>query len=454
MVALLNYEQMPTPARPQSVQGVEWPLVLAGPVAQMEVLQAQFRESERVAPEVMQSIQKRQIQLLAEHAHANSPFWRERLAAAGFGVDADWFSRLPVLTRGEIKTAGSGVFALPVPPGHGEIYEVITSGSTGTPMCVYKTELAQLFWRAMTLRDSLWHRRDIRGKLAAIRVGAWPETVDRWSDAYDGYACGPCSLFDARSDIEEQLDWLQAEQPQVLLTHPSNLRALAVRSIERRLTLPSLREVRAYSEQLPVDLRDVVREAWNVPLSDMYSANEVGYVALQCPESTVYHVLAESVLVEIIDDDGQPCGPGESGRVVVTSLHNFSTPLIRYELGDYATVGGPCQCGRTLPTIERVLGRVRNMMRLPGGRAAFPGFPLKALLRIPAIHELKIIQHSLEDLEIELVLDRPLTSEEEVALMRAVCTRLDYEFRIALTPVPEITRGTSYKREDFECRMT
>jgi len=419
----------------------------------MEVLNAQLRESEQAAPDVISALQKEQIDLLAAHAYANSAFWRARLDAVAFGMDADWFTKLPLLTRVEAKAAGSALFALPVPPHHGGIHELLTSGSTGTPMIIKKTDLALLFWRAITMRDSLWHRRDLSGKLAVVRVGAAPGAIDSWGDAYEGYATGPCVVFDARSDVDTQLDWLQAEQPDVLLTHASNLRALALRSIELNVSLPRLREARSFSEQLAADLRDKVREAWNVPLSDLYSANEVGYVALQCPHSGLYHVQAEDVWVEIIDDDGRLCGAGESGRVVVTSLHNFAMPLLRYELGDYATVGGPCSCGRGLPTIERILGRTRNMLRLPGGRAAFPGFPLGPLSRTPAIRELKMIQHSLADIELHLVLERPLTGDEEATLIDAVCARLQHPFRVTLTPVPEIVRS-SYKREDFECRMT
>jgi phenylacetate-coenzyme A ligase PaaK-like adenylate-forming protein len=71
-------------------------------------------------------------------------------------------------------------------------------------------------------------------------------------------------------------------------------------------------------------------------------------------------VQSESVLLEIVDDAGRACAPGRAGRVVVTSLHNFATPLIRYELGDLAEFGAPCACGRSLPVISRVLGRSRS----------------------------------------------------------------------------------------------
>jgi phenylacetate-CoA ligase len=186
----------------------------------------------------------------------------------------------------------------------------------------------------------------------------------------------------------------------------------------------------------------------------MYTTNEVGYVALQCPISGLYHVQSENVLVEVIADSGQPCTAGETGRVVVTSLHNFAMPLIRYDLGDYATVGGPCSCGRTLPTLERIIGRTRNMLKLPGGRTIWPGFPMDTLVRLDAILELRMIQHSLEEIEIELVLARALTPTEETTLADAVRTRLRHPFHIRLTPVERIERGPGHKREDFECRVT
>jgi phenylacetate-CoA ligase len=110
-------------------------------------------------------------------------------------------------------------------------------------------------------------------------------------------------------------------------------------------------------EPVTAALRDIVRQAWDVPLKDSYSCEEAGYLAMQCPEQEVLHVQSENLLLEVVGNDGRPCVPGEAGRVLVTSLHNFATPLIRYELGDLAEVGAPCACGRGLPVIARVLGR-------------------------------------------------------------------------------------------------
>lgn len=446
------------PPRPRSsMPGVVWPIVQTGYAATMELLQAQFRESERAAPETILARQGVQIDLLAAHAHGRSPFWKARLEAAGYrpGVGSGrWFPALPILTRQEAKAAGQGLFALPPPPGHGKVHGMKTSGSTGTPLELMKTELALTFWNAVNLREALWRRRDPRGKLAAIRVGAERASHANWGQAFVGYDNGPSVTFDAREDINSQLDWLLEEQPDILLTHASNLRALALRSIERGIRLERLREARSYSERLAPDLRERVREAWDVPVTDLYSANEVGYIALECPESGLYHVQSEDVLVEVLDDAGRPCAVGESGRVVVTSLHNFAMPLFRYDLGDYARAGGPCSCGRTLPTLACIHGRTRNMLRLPGGRQAWPGFPMNALVQLDAVLELKMIQHSLEEIEILLVLARPLSPEEEASLAEAVRVRLRHPFRIRLTPVARIERGPGHKLEDFECRVT
>jgi phenylacetate-CoA ligase len=88
----------------------------------------------------------------------------------------------------------------------------------------------------------------------------------------------------------------------------------------------------------------------------MYSANETGYLALQCPLSGHYHVQSETVLVEVLDEVGRACRPGETGAVVVTPLQNFAMPLLRYSLGDFAEVGSPCACGRHLPVLKEILG--------------------------------------------------------------------------------------------------
>jgi phenylacetate-CoA ligase len=200
---------------------------------------------------------------------------------------------------------------------------------------------------------------------------------------------------------------------------------------------------------LPDDLRALCRDAWNVKLCDAYSAEETGHIALQCPEHEHYHAQSESLIVEILREDGAPSAPGETGRVVVTTLHNFATPLIRYELGDYAVAGGPCPCGRGLPVIERVLGRTRNLLRLPDGRRFFPSFPADRWAHLAPVRQLQVAQRTLEDIEIRVVADRPLTAAEEASLAAAFREMFLYPFRIGFAYRDQIGRSGNYKFEDF-----
>jgi phenylacetate-CoA ligase len=237
-------------------------------------------------------------------------------------------------------------------------------GTTGAPVRAVGTRVTGALWQAITLRDLAWHPRDVTGKLAVVQADAGdtipPEGVDRagWGPAIDlVYESGPCALFSASHDVGAQADWLVRQQPDYLLSSPSNLLALADHFQANGLKLGSLRGITSGGAVLAPEVRDACRATWGAEIVDMYSTQEVGYVALQCPASESYHVQSEVLYVEVLDDDGQPCRPGQVGRVVVSTLHNFAMPLLRYDLGDLAEVGRGCPCGRNLPVLTRIVGR-------------------------------------------------------------------------------------------------
>jgi phenylacetate-CoA ligase len=191
-----------------------------------------------------------------------------------------------------------------------------------------------------------------------------------------------------------------------------------------------------------------------VPIVDAYSAQEVGVIALQCPVSGLYHVQAESLIVEVLDAKGGACRPGESGRVVVTDLHNFATPLLRYELRDYAEVGPTCSCGRGLPTLRRVLGRERNMVQLPNGQRHWPLVGLHRFREVGQILQYQLVQHDLEQVEMRLVTAARLDAGAEARLIEIVQQALGHPFRIRLSyEQGELALGAGGKFEEFVCRV-
>jgi phenylacetate-CoA ligase len=261
---------------------------------------------------------------------------------------------------------------------------------------------------------------------------------------------GPAVMLNIGTDLPLQVKFLLKEKPDYLVSYPSNIQALAKYFIQENLQLPSLKEVRSLGEALGEGVRSSCAEAWDVPLVDMYSAQEVGYIALQCPErSENYHVMAENLYVEVVDERGLPCKPGQVGRVLLTTLHNFAMPLIRYEIGDYAEVGETCTCGRTLPVISQVKGRQRNMLVLPSGEKFWP--PINSAhwgLDFP-VRQFQFVQKSIDLVEVRMVALRKLDANEETKLISTVQETLMFPFDIKLIYLEDIPRSKGGKFEDF-----
>jgi phenylacetate-CoA ligase len=447
-----------------SLPGIAWPAVPGGESARLLGLLFQLERSQWLAPEALARLQFTQLARSVAHAVETVPFYRESLSAHRLAADPEGLREawpaLPVLPRSALQAAGETIHSQAVPREHGRVTTVQTSGSTGRPIRTLNTALNQIFWQALTLREHLWHARDPLGKLVAIRP-------DRKAPAGEGkvlaswgppvavlFRTGPSALLDSRTDIEAQVRWLAAQQPSYLLSLPSNVQALAEACRDMGVELPQLRGVRVYGEAVGPELRRLSQEVWGVPLSDMYSAQEVGYIALQCPRGEHYHVQSEHLLVEVLDEQGRPCGPGEVGRVLISTLHNLATPLIRYEIMDYVEVGEACPCGRGLPVIRRVLGRQRNLAVTPDGRRYWPSFPAEDWMHLAPVRQVQLAQTAPDHIEVRYVMARALTREEEGALTCALHASLGHPYALSFRRWEDpIIRAPNGKYEDFVCEI-
>ena len=441
---------------------MQWPALPATRAALLLSLLYQFRDSQHLPPEALEARQFLQLAGLLKHAFETSPFYRERLAAAGYQpgatVDAALLARIPILSRGDVRQAGAALHASQLPAGHGAPTAVESAGSTGTPVRVLVTSLTQLLWEAFTLREHEWHRRELGARLAVIRYApelpAQGKPAPNWGPPASWlYRTGPSASLHIVTPVERQAAWLLEQQPAYLLTHPTNALALAEWFIENGERLPSLKQVRTISEAAPASLREACERAWGASVADVYSSRETGYLALQCPESGLHHVQSEGVIVEVLRADGTPCAPGELGRVVATVLHNFACPLVRYDLGDLAEAGAACACGRTLPTLQRIAGRVRNMLVLPSGQRLWPSIAGREIARAVPVKQFQVIQQSLEQIRVLLVVARPLAPAEEEKVASILRGALGHPFRIALEYCEAIPRSASGKFEEFRSEV-
>ncbi len=444
-----------------AIEGLDWPAVPDQRGGAVLSILFQFEQSQWWPAEKIAAQQFGQLRRLLDHARATVPFYRDRLdAAPKGGLGAAAWAKIPLLTRAEIQAAGSDLESRLLPQSHGRSGEIFTSGSTGKPIRALRSQASELYWSAFTIRDHLWHRRDFAGTLATIRESGrgkalYPrgKRAANWGRSSAAiFTTGPSVGLNLTTPLEQQVEWLVRQDPDYLLTHPSMVDRLARHCLDQGVVLPKLRQVETISELLRPATRELCQAAWGVPIKDLYSTRETGYIALQCPDHEHYHVQSEGMMVEVLNPAGAPCGPGETGRVVVTPLHNFAMPLIRYDIGDFAEVGPPCSCGRGLPVLTQIFGRRQNMLILPNGEAQWPllsSGDIRGLCRIAPIGQYQIAQTALDQIELRVTMERDLTAAEKSRLRAWVQERFGALFAARIERRDSLPRSAAGKFEDF-----
>ncbi|MDP2761007.1 MAG: hypothetical protein Q8O64_11505 [Sideroxyarcus sp.] len=444
-----------------AMPGISWPAIPDHIAANLLALLAQLEDSQWWQPEQLMQKQLEQFGLLTTHARQQSAFFRDRFGKAGLNAEQSWtmesFSRIPLLSRAELMQQAAQINCRVLPREHGGVHKVQSSGSTGQMISVLRTGATRLFWLALAMREHLWHQRDFSATLAIIKAMT-PTQDDPVKAARIGWGqpanllldTGPSYSQPLAMDVRQQAAWLARINPKYLLTYPSNLSALLDLYERGTAVPPALRQVRTVGETLHPGLRERCQRLGGIEIVDMYSAQEVGLIALQCPVSGLYHIQSESLVVEVLNDEGNQCEPGEIGRVVITDLHNFATPLIRYEIRDYAEVGPVCPCGRGLPTLARIMGRRRNMVTLPDGRKYWPLVGAYHYRDIADIRQYQVVQHSLHDVEVRLVTPEKINATQEARLAKLVQAAIGHPFPLRFSYFKQELPGTQGgKFEEF-----
>ncbi len=419
---------------------------------QMQTLQQFLEKSEKSSIEENKIKQWQHFEKLVNYARQSVPFYKSFYR--NLPIQA-----LPILTRENIQKADNVFISTALPSFHGKCYPIETSGSTGKPVKIATTDFTRLFYDALMLRDHRWHKRDFYKKLMSIR---WERREfaqapkghyqDSWGPPINQYKItGPSIFINVSSPTPLQIEAILFYKPEYINSYPSQLVALAEYCIDNAIQLPFLEEIRTTGETFSDSYKNIIKQAWpHVKITDVYSCVEMGFVAQQCPEFGNYHVNSENVYCEIVDENDQPCLEGKTGRVLLTSLLNYATPMIRYEVGDYAA-WGKCDCGRTLPVIHKIHGRKRNRLKLPTGESLFPylGERKDRAKIVNTVRKFQFVQHNVNDIEYKIVTTKPITLSQEAALKKFCQKNLGYPFNILITYHEDIPTGPSGKYEEF-----
>lgn len=430
----------------------------------------QLLRNEFADPRARERTLLEQLRGMLQYAAQEIPFYRSHWRGhdpARLTALRD-LERWPEISRHDVVAHFDALRAPQVPLDSKQVFTSRTSGSTGLPVKVLQTvsdlQMFALLWQ----RQARWFRFDVSGRLARIRTpkhlfrrpgGAFnPDgqsiSRPRWSYAGEFFITGDEVHFNLSNPRPEQLRWLDEQRPDYLLTFPPLLEELALANDSR--PLPGLRGVVAVASMLTEAMRGRIEQAFRVPVNQSYGLNEFGMVATRCPAGR-YHTHVENALVEIVDDEGRAVPEGASGRLLVTSLVNRAMPLIRYDTGDLARAGaGLCECGRTLPSFEDVLGRYVRYAGTPEGTRERLHCLLDVVGKMPNemfvnIRQYQFYQTLEEDFEIRVRAAGPLHEDFAARLQAAwrKANESDPGRQLRIVEVGEIEATPSGKQLDF-----
>jgi len=339
----------------------------------------------------------------------------------------DDLQRFPVLTKQLLQEHLNELKPRHLPNGHkpGGIRQ--SSGTTGTPVKVAHSSFSNEVFTILKQREYRWFDYNPEKTLAVIRL---PNQLPRknnleiglgesfkfssWAGGISNhFKTGKMLAFSVLNSVEKQLKWVAKEQPDYLTAYAESLEHLAFAKADET-SLFQIQSLLSISETMTPDMRDRIITAFNSPIQQNYGLNELGVIASKCPEGGRYHVHSEFYYVEIVNAEGALCKPGETGRILVTSLSNPAMPLVRYDTDDLAVATDQqCLCGRTLPCFGEVIGRYSRIAYLPKGTLEQVGIIRNILSSLPheqskCLRRFQIHQDSSKNLELRLAATRKI----------------------------------------------
>jgi phenylacetate-CoA ligase len=285
-----------------------------------------------------------------------------------------------------------------------------TSGSTGMPIKIYHDPYSLLANIAFGERE-----RAVISKLCGRSFGYRTvailyegNTTTKVQKLYRQWTFIPIrpeeftfSVSDPFEDIVKRIDHLC---PDVLLGYGSYLetffRKLALRNISMRLP----KGLVYLAEGMTAEGKSFIEEEFGIPVFSQYNAVEAFKIGFTCEERNGFHLHEDLCHVKVVDTHGKKLTGGEKGEIVISNLVNYGTVLLNYRLGDVGSLTKQrCPCGRTLPLLSELEGRVEDTLFLPDGRFVHPRAVWGVIKKSEGVLKYQLVQHEPKRFELRLV---------------------------------------------------
>jgi phenylacetate-CoA ligase len=404
--------------------------------------------------------QNKQLQNLLQFASQKSAFWRERIGARKIKDIGP--SDLPVLTRSDVAKQVEIEGSLLPADGTIPTKKFATSGSSGTPVQFFVSDMNAHYNTVRSLAQYFMEGRDLT--LNRTRFSRAPRRIqDGFSVKKKDGSLGPLSgLFKCGTSkeflhINPNRDLLFKELAKdpigYLVVQPGLVESLFYDIDISFLSEHGTRLAILIDEEADEDLRNRFSAA-GIPVRAIYSSQEVGYIGAECKDCPgAFHVAQSNVVIEVDNRDGVTVGGNRLGRVLVTHLHSYGTPFVRYDIGDYAALSKVCACGHDGPALTNIYGRKKRLLKRADGSVVPFSVTARSLLEIVKCEEYRIRQTALDTLDVEIGGVGQLSADQVASLKTLFKERAGDEFHVRINPVPNIDWGSDVKRLGFRSEM-
>jgi len=417
------------------------------PMLEKDLLRSQWKTWEQIKEQ-----RWRDFNLLLTHVSKNVPFYEDWFKRSNVSVQDVVQSRdlnlLPLVDRSIMVENPDQFRSRRCMPNY---FKKTTGGTTGAPFSFLVNSESEQWRTAISRRGYSWAgcvpgRRQVH--LWSSDVIALPlfKRIKRSLHRHlmNQYYISSFKML-RPNDLDDVLDKLNKYRPECMVVYPSSAEMLA------KHILHTGREIRKKvvsiiggGEAVFPWQREIIEKVFGCPLFETYGNREFMLIASECEEHSGLHISAENMMVEIVKD-GRCVSQGETGEILVTDLHNYAQPFIRYRTGDISSwAEGDCPCKRNLPRLNKVEGRELDVIYAPGGRSLTGHFLPHFLQDIAAIRRFQVVQDRPDHVEIRVVLNHSLAERDRSFIVSQVEEILP-GMKVEIREVNELERTASGK---------
>ncbi|OGD27395.1 MAG: hypothetical protein A2Y56_03365 [Candidatus Aminicenantes bacterium RBG_13_63_10] len=409
--------------------------------------------AQRLSPARLAKLQAEKLGRLLRHACGHVPYVRRMFDSQG--VVPEDIARVEDLSRLPLTDKSFYQSLTPRERGADDIRAercktFQTSGTTGLPLRFHMTRRDFTMRNLNSARAYLASGYKPRQRMAVLAGDRQVNEKRSWNERLGLWRRREISSW---KDPEQWLDELESWKPHVLVGRVTTLVLLAEAARRRTRSVFAPRRVFASAEVLDDPSRSLLASTFGCPVLDFYFTFEGGCLAWECPACGGYHMNTDMVLIEVIRD-GKPVSPGEEGEVVITNLHSYAMPLIRYRQGDSVVLSGKePRCGRGLPLLDRIYGRKEDLLVLRSGRRIPPQAVPHVFIPVPGVGRWQVVQTAVDRLTIFVEPKEGFDRAARLLLREEMMKLLREDIHLEIIEAESLQRDPSAKFRPIICEV-